>query len=85
MVSSCYMSSSEEIEVLSFKTRKSQKRLAKILAAKMNVGDVSALMNFLLDREISRHFSTTTQKELLSGAIREDDAEAAPKKASGKR
>lgn len=79
MVLSRCMTSPNETEVLSFKTPKSQKRLAKILAAKMNVADVSALMNLLLVREINKHFSPATQRDLLSGVIDDDDGESAIK------
>lgn len=75
----------DETEVLSFKTQKSKKRLAKILAAKMNFADVSALMNFLLEREISRNFSEATQRELLSGAVRDEDEGTAAKKEHARR
>lgn len=77
----------ESIEVVTFNTPRSRKRLAKILAAKLDKNDVSSLMNFLLEREINRNFSAETQRELLLGAVHEEKAEyqTEPKKAPARR
>lgn len=56
----------EETEVLSFNTPKSRKRLAKILAAKLNMADVSELMNALLKGAIDGEFDASLQRALLS-------------------
>lgn len=69
MVSPCYNGGvAEEIETLSFKVPKSRKRLAKILAAKWNMADMSALMNELLKDAIDSEFDLQMQKALLTDA-----------------
>lgn len=55
----------DDIEVLSFKTPRSRKRLAKILAAKWNMADVSELMNALLKGAIDGEFDASLQRALL--------------------
>ncbi len=73
----------DDMTTQSFNLSKEKKRLAKMLAAKLDLPDVTALMNYLLDREIGRNFSSETQRELLSGpeGVPEDheDGEARPK------
>lgn len=60
---------------LSFKTTKERKRLAKILAARLDKADVSTLLNDLLQREIDRYFPLDIQRQLLSEPESEDEAQ----------
>ena len=78
----------EQTEVASFKTPRSRKRLAKILAAKLDMADFSELMNYLLEQAINDNLSPETQRELLGGeVVREasEPYETKPKKAKAGR
>lgn len=79
----------EQTEVASFKTPRSRKRLAKILAAKLDMADFSELMNYLLEQAINENLSVETQRELLGGETVAREAsepyETKPKKAKAGR
>ncbi len=75
---------SDEMTTLSFNISRKKKRLLKMLAAKLDKDDVSALMIYLVDREINRQFSPETQSELLSSPA-EDDESISPKARTGRR
>ena len=65
----------EQTEVASFKTPRSRKRLAKILAAKLDMADFSELMNYLLEQAINENLSIETQRELLGGEVAREASE----------
>jgi hypothetical protein len=77
------MDNSENTEPINFRTTKKQKKLAKILAAKMDKEDVTSLMQYILQREIDRNFSPEIQEMLLawndeSGATKEKEEQVDP-------
>lgn len=63
---------------MSFNTTEERKRLAKILAARLNKADVQTLINDLLQREIDKYFSKPLQAALLSEPEPESDIGPVP-------